>query len=94
MEGADVRERAAELPREPGVYQFVESPGATDVGSDADDARSNAPDDTVIYVGKAVDIRDRARSIADARRVMRAIRSLRGSAYDRARSRISTAFPT
>ena len=93
MEGADVRERAAELPREPGVYQFVESPGAN-VGSDADGARSNAPDDTVIYVGKAVDIRDRARSYADPRSDRIARMTRRASAIDRARSRISTAFPT
>ena len=82
MEGADVRERAAELPREPGGYQFVESPGATDVGIDADDARSNAPDDTVIYVGKAVDIRDRARSYADPRSDRIARMTRRASAID------------
>jgi len=44
-----VRERAGDLPREPGVYQF------------------EAGDGTVLYVGKAVDIRDRVRSYADPR---------------------------
>ncbi|WP_227374753.1 excinuclease ABC subunit C [Haladaptatus halobius] len=48
MDSAIVRERAAELPREPGVYQFLE-------------------DDTVRYVGKAVDLRARVRSYADPR---------------------------
>ncbi|WP_227353372.1 excinuclease ABC subunit C [Haladaptatus salinisoli] len=48
MDSATVRERASELPREPGVYQFLE-------------------DDTVRYVGKAVDLRARVRSYADPR---------------------------
>lgn len=48
MDAATVRERATELPREPGVYQFLE-------------------DDTVRYVGKAVDLRARVRSYADPR---------------------------
>jgi excinuclease ABC subunit C len=48
MDSAIVRERAAELPREPGVYQFLE-------------------DDTVRYVGKAVDLRARVRSYVDPR---------------------------
>ncbi|NHX37326.1 MULTISPECIES: excinuclease ABC subunit C [Halolamina] len=52
MDASEVRERAAGLPREPGVYQFLERDG------DAD---------TVLYVGKAVDIRDRVRSYADPR---------------------------
>jgi excinuclease ABC subunit C len=55
MEGAAVRERAAELPREPGVYQFLEH------------APGTAENDVVIYVGKAVDLRDRVRSYADPR---------------------------
>jgi excinuclease ABC subunit C len=49
MDGAAVRERANDLPREPGVYQFETADG------------------TVLYVGKAVDIRDRVRSYADPR---------------------------
>jgi excinuclease ABC subunit C len=49
MDGAAVRERANDLPREPGVYQFEEGNG------------------TVLYVGKAVDVRDRVRSYADPR---------------------------
>ena len=55
MEGAAVRKRAAELPREPGVYQFLEH------------APGTAENDVVIYVGKAVDLRDRVRSYADPR---------------------------
>ena len=48
MDAAALRERASELPAEPGVYQFE-------------------ADDRVLYVGKAVDIRDRVRSYADPR---------------------------
>ena len=48
MDAVTVRERAGELPREPGVYQFLQG-------------------ETVLYVGKAVDLRDRARSYADPR---------------------------
>ncbi|MFB6110258.1 MAG: GIY-YIG nuclease family protein, partial [Halodesulfurarchaeum sp.] len=48
METGAVRDLADELPREPGVYQFLS-------------------DDRVLYVGKAVDLRDRVRSYADPR---------------------------
>ncbi|WP_132058017.1 excinuclease ABC subunit C [Halorussus amylolyticus] len=48
MDGDAVRERAGELPREPGVYQFHDG-------------------ETVVYVGKAVELRDRVRSYADPR---------------------------
>ncbi|MFB6086703.1 MAG: excinuclease ABC subunit C [Halodesulfurarchaeum sp.] len=48
MDAETVRERALELPREPGVYQFLDG-------------------DRVLYVGKAVDIRDRVRTYADPR---------------------------
>jgi excinuclease ABC subunit C len=49
MKADAVRERANDLPREPGVYQFQKGDG------------------TVLYVGKAVDVRDRVRSYADPR---------------------------
>lgn len=48
MDPAAVRDRAAELPADPGVYQFL-------------------VDDTVLYVGKAVDLAARVRSYADPR---------------------------
>ncbi|WP_135829205.1 excinuclease ABC subunit C [Halorussus halobius] len=48
MDGDAVRERAGELPREPGVYQFEDG-------------------GTVVYVGKAVDLRDRVRSYGEPR---------------------------
>jgi excinuclease ABC subunit C len=47
MESEAIRERAASLPRDPGVYQFLD-------------------DGTTLYVGKAVDLRNRVRSYADA----------------------------
>ena len=52
MDASGVRERANDLPQEPGVYQFLERDGSTE---------------TVLYVGKAVDVRDRVRSYADPR---------------------------
>ena len=48
MEVDTLRARAAELPTEPGVYQFQAG-------------------DTVVYVGKAVDLRSRVRSYTDPR---------------------------
>ncbi|QSG04320.1 excinuclease ABC subunit C [Natranaeroarchaeum sulfidigenes] len=48
MDARAVRDRASDLPTEPGVYQFL-------------------ADEQVLYVGKAVDIRDRVRSYADPR---------------------------
>ncbi|WP_224270629.1 excinuclease ABC subunit C [Haloprofundus salinisoli] len=57
MDASGVRERTRELPKEPGVYQFL-------------------ADDTVLYVGKAVDLRSRVRSYADPRsgRIRRMVR--------------------
>ena len=48
MQTGAVRDRANELSRDPGVYQFLAG-------------------DRVLYVGKAVDLRDRVRSYADPR---------------------------
>ncbi|MFW6265199.1 MAG: excinuclease ABC subunit C [Halanaeroarchaeum sp.] len=48
MDAAGVRSLTKDLPREPGVYQFLEG-------------------DSVLYVGKAVNLRDRVRSYADPR---------------------------
>ena len=50
MDASAVRTEAADLPAEPGVYQF----------------HSEEPE-RVLYVGKAVDLRDRVRSYADPR---------------------------
>jgi excinuclease ABC subunit C len=59
MRPVDVRDAAADLPREPGVYQFERDDG------------------TVLYVGKAVELRDRVRSYADPRseRIRRMVES-------------------
>jgi len=57
MDASGLRDAAADLPRAPGVYQFLSG-------------------DTVLYVGKAVDLRDRVRSYADPRseRIARMVR--------------------
>ncbi|MFB6103962.1 MAG: excinuclease ABC subunit C [Halobacteriaceae archaeon] len=48
MDAAAVRSAAADLPRDPGVYQFIDG-------------------DEVLYIGKALELRDRIRSYADPR---------------------------
>lgn len=48
MDVAELRERAQDVPRSPGCYQFLDG-------------------ETILYVGKAVDLRDRVRSYADPR---------------------------
>lgn len=73
MDGDAVRTRAAELPREPGVYQFMrrEAPRASD-GSGG----GKPPEGAIVYIGKAVDLRSRVRSYADPRsnRIRRMVR--------------------
>ena len=64
MDAAAVRERADELPAEPGVYQFTVGNAPTR-GSVADDG--TVPESRTLYVGKAVDLRSRVRSYADPR---------------------------
>jgi excinuclease ABC subunit C len=51
MDASALRERASELPAEPGVYEF----------------RAHEGSERVLYVGKAVDLRDRVRSYVDPR---------------------------
>ncbi|PSP54866.1 excinuclease ABC subunit C [Halobacteriales archaeon QS_1_67_19] len=64
MDGDAVRDRATELPRQPGVYQFQDG-------------------ETAVYVGKAVDLRDRVRSYADPRgeRIRRMVERADGIDY-------------
>ncbi|MFB6087703.1 MAG: excinuclease ABC subunit C [Haloarculaceae archaeon] len=61
MDADAVRERASDLPDQPGVYQFL-------------------ADERVLYVGKAVSLRDRVRSYADPR--SERIRRMREAARD------------
>jgi excinuclease ABC subunit C len=66
MDAVAVRDRAGELPGDPGVYQFLARRG------DSEGDRT----ERVLYVGKAVDVRDRVRSYADPRseRIRRMVR--------------------
>ena len=52
MDPSEVRDRAADLPSEPGVYQFL-----------GEETSRGEP--AVLYVGKAVDLRDRVRAYGD-----------------------------
>ncbi len=100
MDGDAVRENAADVPAEPGVYLFLDAgsdsePGETvpvvDEGATLDEStlddeslvRLSADTDgteRVLYVGKAVDLRDRLRSYADPR--SERIRQMVGRADD------------
>ncbi|MUV91105.1 hypothetical protein GJ629_15410, partial [Halapricum sp. CBA1109] len=65
MDADAVRERANELPGEPGVYRFLDAAVEHGDADDFTDVEADAA--TVLYVGKAVDLRDRVRSYADPR---------------------------
>lgn len=69
MNGDRLRERAGELSRQPGVYVFSEHPGSQEkvLRSDASVDAIGEDDATVLYVGKAIDLRDRVRSYCDPR---------------------------
>lgn len=65
MDFAGIRDRAATLPTDPGVYLFRDGgTAATDTQSVADIGDA---DGRVLYVGKAVNLRDRVRSYTDPR---------------------------
>jgi len=95
MDADEVRERASDLPAEPGVYQFVEGGSAGDGGSGTADGGtdlrgggsggggSSGDDGTVLYVGKAVDVRERVRSYAEPRseRIARMVERADGLAF-------------
>ena len=73
MDASGVRERASDLPREPGVYLFYEGEARSASPSSGQGPRAG---DAVLYVGKAVDVRSRVRSYADPRsdRIRRMVR--------------------
>jgi len=98
MDASVVRERADELPRDPGVYQFIAGTSGDPSGAgsgrgqaagtpSADGRAGSEPaggarsdpataGQRVLYVGKAVDLRDRVRTYADPRgqRIRRMVR--------------------
>jgi len=65
MDVETLREHASDLPAEPGVYQFLA--GGEEGDSNGSSGRGPRDDGRVLYVGKAVDLRDRVRSYADPR---------------------------
>jgi excinuclease ABC subunit C len=72
MQPGDVRDAAADLPQEPGVYYFLAGDADVTPATEPDAAdgpllRAEETPGEVLYIGKALDLRDRVRSYADPR---------------------------